>query len=147
MELKIKKINPNAQIPKRATKGAAGFDLYACLTQEELILQPAQRMAIPTGIAIELASVNEVALIFARSGLALKEGLVMANGVGVIDSDYRGEVAVLMMNVSDKPVTIKNNQRIAQMLIMPVAIPTLTQIDTLSQTQRAENGFGSTGKN
>lgn len=145
VELKIKKVNVKAQIPKRATEGAAGFDLCACL-EEELILQPMQRRAIPTGIALELASINEVALIFARSGMALKEGLAMANGVGVIDSDYRGEVAVLMINLSNEPIVIKNGQRIAQMLIMPVSIPNIVEVEELSDTKRAENGFGSTGK-
>lgn len=145
MQLKMKKIREGAHVPQRATMGSAGIDLCA-LCDTEIVLEAGQRMLIPTGLAIELPGPQYVALVFARSGLALKEGLAMANGVGVIDSDYRGEVAVPVINQSDKPVHIANGQRIAQMLVMPVELPQLLLVDELSDTQRGTGGFGSTGK-
>lgn len=144
MELKIKKMHPHAEVPQQATAGSAGIDLRACC-EEPIILQPLQRAAIPTGLAIELPSAETVGLVFARSGMALKQGLAMANGVGVIDSDYRGEVAVLAVNLSDKPITIHHGERIAQLVCMPVLLPQITELDALSDTRRGSGGFGSTG--
>lgn len=144
MELKIKKIKPNAEIPAPATAGAAGMDLRACC-EAPVIIEPFQRVAIPTGIAIELPGPDTVALVFARSGLAIKQGLALANGVGVIDSDYRGEIAALVVNLSDKPIEIQHGERIAQMVCMPVLVPQLRVIDELTDTGRGQGGFGSTG--
>ena len=146
MVLKIKKLRPGAQLPGRATEGSAGVDLRACC-QEEILLAPLERKLIPTGIAIELPGPGHVALLCARSGLALREGLSMANGVGVIDSDYRGEVCVPAVNLSDKPLCIQNGERIAQLLVLPVELPELIELDALAASERGGGGFGSTGKN
>ncbi|MFV0352002.1 MAG: dUTP diphosphatase [Oscillospiraceae bacterium] len=145
MRMKIKKLKEGAHLPQRATEGSAGIDLCA-LCEEDIVLAAGQRALVPTGLAIELPGAQYVALVFARSGLALREGLAMANGVGVIDSDYRGEVAVPVINQSDKEIHIANGQRIAQMLVMPVELPQLVLVDELSDTERGEGGFGSTGK-
>ncbi len=147
MTLKIKRLRPDAHIPGRATPGSAGVDLRACCVGARgLTLEPMERALVPTGIAVELPGPDTVALIFARSGLALRSGLAMANGVGVIDSDYRGEVQVPVVNLSDKPVYISNGERIAQMLVMPVTVPEMIEFENLSDTERGEGGFGSTGE-
>ncbi len=145
MNLKVKRLRPGAQLPGRATEGAAGVDLRACVDEQGLTLEPMERALIPTGIAVELPGPDTVALVFARSGLALREGLSMANGVGVIDSDYRGEVCVPMVNLSGRAVHVANGQRVAQMLLMPVAAPEMIELDELSDTNRGAGGFGSTG--
>lgn len=145
MNLKIKRLNAGAHMPGRATAGSAGVDLRACCPPEGIVVQPMERRLIPTGIAIELPGSNTVGLLFARSGLSLRQGLALANGVGVIDSDYRGEVQVPMVNLSDLPVEINNGERIAQLLVMPVEIPDMIEIDNLSDTNRGQGGFGSTG--
>lgn len=145
MELKIQKLRDNAIIPTRATEGSAGMDLYACI-EEAVTIQPQQRVTIPTGIAVALPSNEFVTFIFARSGLGIKHGIALSNGVGVIDSDYRGELCVGLLNSSDKPYTVNPNDRIAQMVVMPVCIPTVSVVDTLEETQRNTGGFGSTGK-
>lgn len=143
MDLKITKVRPNANLPARATEGAAGFDLRACC--EDMVIAPMQRELIPTGVAIQLPDASYVALVFARSGLAIKQGLAMANGVGVIDSDYRGELMVPVVNLSQQDIHIANGERIAQMLIMPVCIPDMIELSGLDETQRGAGGFGSTG--
>lgn len=101
---------------------------------------------IPTGIAVELPGPEYVALVFARSGLAVKNGLTLSNGVGVIDSDYRGEISVGLVNLSDKPYTVQNGERIAQLAVMPVALPDMLEVETLTDTERGTGGFGSTGR-
>lgn len=145
MLLKIKKIKDNARIPKRATNGSAGMDLYACIN-ESITLNPGQLALVPTGIAIELPDNGCAAFLYARSGLGVKHGICLSNGVGVIDSDYRGEVCVGLCNVSDKAYTIEPDERIAQMVIAPVFTPDIEEVDELSDTSRGEGGFGSTGK-
>lgn len=143
--LKIKKVRENAMIPVRATDGSAGMDLHAWL-EEPLTVQPGERVRIPTGIAIGLPSPETVALIFARSGLAIKHGLTLSNCVGVIDSDYTGEVQVGMINQGDAAYTVQPGERIAQMVIMPVLLPDIVETDELDKTARGEGGFGSTGR-
>ncbi|MBE6737380.1 MAG: dUTP diphosphatase [Ruminococcaceae bacterium] len=145
MELKIKKLRENAKVPARATAGSAGMDLYACI-DEPKTLAPGKLLLIPTGIAIELPSAEYVAYIFARSGLGIKHGICLANGVGVVDSDYRGEVCVGLCNVSDKEYTIAPLERVAQMVISPVSLMPTLEVTELSNTERGEGGFGSTGK-
>lgn len=145
MELKIKKLKPNAHIPKRATDGAAGMDLYACIP-EAVTLAPGQLAVIPTGIAIELPDNTCAAFLYARSGLGVKHGICLANGVGVIDSDYRGEICAGLCNVSDKPYTIEPDERVAQMVIAPVLTPVIVEADELGDTERGAGGFGSTGR-
>lgn len=143
--VKIKKLNENAVVPTRATEGSAGADLYACIA-EPVTIRPGELVKIPTGIAIELDSAELAAFLFARSGLGVKHGICLSNGVGVVDSDYRGEICVGLCNVSDKVYTVQPNERIAQMVIMPVVCASFVEADTLGDTERGEGGFGSSGK-
>jgi dUTP pyrophosphatase len=144
--VKIKNMRPEREfiVPEYATQGAAGVDLHAML-EEKIQLLPGQIVKIPTGIAIELPQPDIVSLIFARSGLASKNGLALVNGVGVIDSDYRGEIQVAMINLGQEPFTLQPGDRIAQMLFMPVFLAQFHQVQELSQSERGEDGFGSTG--
>lgn len=143
--VKVKKLKENAVIPKRATDGSAGADLYACI-DEPVVIEPSQLVKIPTGIAIELQRKDLGAFLFARSGLGVKYGITLSNGVGVVDSDYRGEICVGLCNVSDKPYTIQPGERVAQMVIMPVVLADFIEADELGDTQRGTGGFGSSGK-
>jgi dUTP pyrophosphatase len=144
MDVKIKKLKENAKLPTRATQGSAGWDLYACV-DHSITIKPNELKMIPTGIAIALPT-NEVgAFLYARSGLGVKHGICLSNGVGVIDADYRGEICVGLCNVSDKSYTIEPFERIAQMVIAPVIIPTFTEVESLDSTDRGEGGFGSSG--
>lgn len=145
MQLKIKPVRENAVLPVRATDGSAGMDLRAWL-EAPLTVGVGERVRIPTGIAIGLPSKDTVALVFARSGLAIKHGLTLSNCVGVIDSDYTGEIQVGLINQGDAPYTIEPNERIAQLVIMPVLTPEITVTDTLEETARGAGGFGSTGR-
>lgn len=144
MELKIKKLKENAKIPKIATSGSAGMDLYACI-DEPITLNPGQLAMVPTGIAIELPNNGCAAFLYARSGLGVKHGICLSNGVGVIDSDYRGEICAGLCNVSDSPYTINPDERICQMVIAPVIMPEIVEVDELGDTQRGQGGFGSSG--
>ena len=145
MEIKIKKLRENAKIPKRATAGSAGMDLYACI-DEPITLAPGQLAIVPTGIAIALPENSCAAFLYARSGLGVKHGICLSNGVGVIDSDYRGEICAGLCNVSDKPYTIEPDERVCQMVIAPVLTPDVAEVNELDDTDRGEGGFGSTGK-
>lgn len=143
--LKIKKLRENARVPFRATAGSAGMDLYACI-DEAITIAPHEIKLIPTGIAIALESAEYVAYLYARSGLAIKHGIAPANCVGVIDSDYRGEVCVGLINQTTEPFVIEPNERIAQMVISPVILPEIEVVDELDDTDRGAGGFGSTGR-
>ena len=144
--IKIKKLRPNAVVPARATSGSAGYDLSACL-DSELTLLPGQPVIIPTGIAIELTYTTPcAAFIYGRSGLGVKHGLILSNGVGVVDSDYRGEIMVGLTNISSTPYTLQPGERIAQLVIQPVLLPLPMETDELSETSRGAGGFGSTGR-
>ena len=143
--VKYKLLDPRAKAPAYATAGAAAADLCALL-DEPLTLAPMQRALIPTGLAIELPGPECVALVYARSGLSIKHGLTMANGVGVIDSDYRGELRVPMVNLGTDPYTVQPGERIAQLCIAPVWQAAFVQANDLSDTDRGAGGFGSTGK-
>lgn len=143
--VKIKKVREGARIPFRATEGSAGMDLYACVDGYKIIC-PGDLLMVPTGIAIELPNNQCAAFIYARSGLGIKHGICLSNGVGVVDSDYRGEICVGLCNVSDKPYVISDGMRIAQMIVAPVCTPQIVEVDKLSDTQRGTGGFGSTGK-
>lgn len=145
MRLKIMKKKENAIVPTRATEGSAGLDLCACIPKD-MILKSGQTVLVPTGIAIELPSKDMAAFIFARSGLATKYGITLSNGVGVVDSDYRGEICVGLRNFSANDYLIKKNERIAQMVIMPIFCLPVIEVDHLKETVRGECGFGSTGK-
>ncbi len=143
-ELKIQLLRQGAQIPHYGSEGAAGADLHAC-SDAEIQIQPGQTAFVPTGIAMEIPR-GYAGLIYARSGLACKSGLAPANKVGVIDSDYRGEVLVALHNHSDQMRTVAPGERIAQLVITPVLTPSFAVVDTLEDTQRSAGGFGSTGK-
>jgi dUTP pyrophosphatase len=145
MELKIKRLNPKAKLPTRGTPGSAGMDLYACI-EESVTIAPGELRIIPTGIAVALPDKDHAAFLYARSGLGVKHGICLSNGVGVIDSDYRGEVCAGLCNVSDKPYTVEPFERIAQMVIAPVVIPEIIETDELDDTERGGSGFGSTGR-
>ena len=143
--VKIKRMGNNSlALPSYATAASAGVDLCADL-KEPLIVNPGENVKIPTGLAIELPSQHMVALVFARSGLASRSGIGLTNGVGVIDSDYRGEIQVLMQNLGSQPVTINPGDRIAQMVFMPVFHALFEEVAELQDTPRGTGGFGSTG--
>ena len=144
MELKIKRLDSRAQVPVRATVGSAGMDLHALL-EEPLTLQPGERALVGTGMAIGLPSRETVGLVFARSGLAVKKGLTLSNGVGVIDSDYTGELRVGLVNLGSEPVTLQPGERMAQLVVMPVLLPDICEVEDLETTARGAGGFGSTG--
>jgi len=145
MVLKIKKLRENARIPQTATSGSAGMDLYACI-DGSVTLNPGELKIIPTGIAIELPDNGCAAFLYARSGLGVKHGICLSNGVGVIDSDYRGEICAGLCNVSDKPYVIEPFERICQMVIAPVFVPEVREVSRLEDTARGKGGFGSTGR-
>lgn len=143
--VRYKLLDPRAKAPLYATPGAAAADLCALL-DEPLTIAPMQRVLVPTGLAIELPGPDCVALVYARSGLSIKHGLCMVNGVGVIDSDYRGELRVPMVNLSDAPYTVQPGERVAQLCIAPVWQAAFVESAQLSDTARGAGGFGSTGK-
>ncbi len=130
--------------PEYATAGAAAFDLRANTGDAEIIIPCGKSAAVPTGFAFEIPC-GYVGIVCARSGLAAKNGICLSNGIGVIDSDYRGEVKVLLTNLSDKDFCVTHGMRVAQMMIMPYAFAALAETDSLSDTERGEGGFGSTG--
>ena len=143
--VKYKVLDSRAKVPAYATSGSAAADLCAVL-DEPLTVQPMERVLVPTGLAIELPDAGCVALVYARSGLSIKHGLCMANGVGVVDSDYRGELKVPMINLGTEPYTIAPGERVAQLCIAPVWQAAFVPAATLNETERGEGGFGSTGK-
>ena len=144
MKINVKKLNNAAKLPFRATEGSAGADLYACL-EASVTVEPGQRAAIPVGIAVEIPS-GYGGFVFPRSSLACKFGVSLPNCVGVIDSDYRGELCVPVINHSDQPYVINSGDRIAQLVILPVENAVYEYTDELDCTERGEGGFGSTGK-
>lgn len=145
MELRFKTFHPQAKQPVYGSAGAAGADLCAVCDADGVTIQPGQRVLIPTGIGVEIPQ-GYVGLVFARSSMGVKYGISLSNAVGVIDSDYRGEISVGLINLSDTDYTILPGERIAQLIIMPIAAPTFVQTDELSPTQRGAGGFGSTGR-
>lgn len=144
MNIKVKKVRENARLPFRATEGSAGADLFACI-ERDVEVGAGKRVLIPTGIVIELDDPETGAFIFPRSSLSVKHGISLANCVGVIDSDYRGEIQVPLVNHTDCLYTVHDGDRIAQMVILPILLPEFTECDRLSETERGEGGFGSTG--
>ena len=142
--IKIKKLNENAIIPTYGTEFSAGADLYA-LPGESIAIEPHKTVMIHTGLAMEIPE-GYAGLIFARSGLASKRGLAPANKVGVIDSDYRGEIRVVLLNHSTQPQIVLPGERVAQLIITPVLTPAYEEVEELTDTDRGIGGFGSTGK-
>ncbi|MBO7217832.1 MAG: dUTP diphosphatase [Clostridia bacterium] len=142
IDLKIKKLNDKAVIPSYGSASAAGADLYSA--EEEIIIPAGETRLVHTGLAMEIPE-GYVGLIYARSGIALKRGLAPANKVGVIDSDYRGEIMVALYNHSSEAQTIAAGERVAQIVITPYLTVNFVQSDELDDTVRGAGGFGSTG--
>lgn len=143
--IRFQKLHPNAVIPQRATPGSAGLDLVACM-EEPVLLPPGGRAMIPTGLAMAIPTAEWVGLVYARSGLAVRHGITLSNSVGVIDSDYRGEIRVGLCNLGQEPYTVQPGERIAQLVISPVLLPPVEEANELDSTERGTGGFGSTGK-
>ena len=142
MKVNIKKLTENAVIPRYGSEYSAGADLYS--TDVDVKIAPGETRLIHTGIAVEIPE-GLVGLIYARSGLASKKGITLANCVGVVDSDYTGEIKVALINLSNEEYTLTNGERIAQMVIMPVTKAKFTPVEELDETERGSGGFGSTG--
>lgn len=145
MEINIKLLNENAKVPTRGSEYAAGYDLYAATTKD-IGIAPHKTVKVGTGISVELPN-GTFGAIFARSGLATKKGLRPANCVGVCDSDYRGEYIVAIHNDTDEMMTIAAGERIAQLIVMPFVAVEFNTVEELTETQRGDGGFGSTGTN
>ena len=142
--IRVKILKEGAKLPTYGTAEAAGADLYACL-ENAVTVEPGQTVFVPTGIALEVPR-GCAGLIYARSGLACKRGLAPANKVGVVDSDYRGEILVALHNHGLQPQTVENGERVAQFIITPVLTPAYEAAEELSDTVRSGSGFGSTGR-
>ena len=145
MKLKIKKLKQTAIIPKRETKGAAGLDLHACL-DEPVTIGVGEIFTVPTGVALEPEREDIVMFVIIRSSMGRKYGITLANSVGVIDSDYRGEILVPIINHGTEPYILQPGERFAQLVSTPVIFPEVSESDSLDSTERGEQGFGSTGK-
>ena len=149
MELKFKALNPKIgreiPLPQFATPGSAAMDLRACIDRP-VSIRAGERTVVPTGLAMALPSADYVALLFARSGLGIRKGVCLSNGVGVIDSDYRGEIGVGLVNLSQEAYTVQPGDRIAQLMVVPVERPTVSLVEDLDDTSRGSGGFGSTGR-
>ena len=144
MKMKLIKMEHNKHLPEYKTEGSSGMDLYAAI-EKEITLKPLERVLVPTGIKIELPSEYE-AQIRARSGLSVKHGITLINAIGTIDADYRGEICVGLVNLSNEEYTIQPEERIAQMVIMRVEKAEIEAVTELAVSARGEGGFGSTGK-
>ena len=148
MKLLLKKMSGNAVLPTRGTEQSAGLDLSACI-EEPIVIHPHEVKLIPTGLSasLELDDKNQSAMLMlcARSGLAAKHGIGLANGVGIIDLDYRGEIKAVLVNQRETPFTVEPGMRIAQLIAVPVWLPEVVEADTLTETDRGAGGFGSTG--
>jgi len=142
-KLKIKRLHKHAQLPARITGGSVGFDVSACL-ENDAVIAPGETMMIGSGFAIALEP-GYAAFLYARSGLGIKHGMVPANCVGVVDSDYRGEVIIGLKNTAGAPFVVRAGDRIAQMVICKCELPELEICDRLDDTSRGDGGFGSTG--
>ena len=144
MKLKVKKIKENAVLPTRATSGSAGYDLCACI-ESDITVHKNEIVKIPTGISAEIDTNEAALMIYPRSGLASKSGITLANCVGVVDSDYRGEIIVPLINNGKKDFIVTKDMRMAQLVCMPVLFPESAEKTELSDTLRGTKGFGSTG--
>lgn len=145
MKIEIMKLRPEAVIPTSGSRYAAGYDLYACPEEDKVVIAPHTTAKIGTGLAIAVPE-GYFGAVFARSGLAAKQGLRPANCVGVCDSDYRGEYIVALHNDTDNEQVVMKGDRIAQLVVMPYLAVEFEEKDTLSETERGAGGFGSTGK-
>lgn len=145
IQIPVKKLREDAKLPFSGSAQAAGYDLYACTGNGTTVIQPHSNVMIGTGIACAIPE-GYFGGIFARSGLAAKEGLRPANCVGVVDSDYRGEIRVVLHNDTDTERSISDGERIAQLVVMPYLAVSFAQTEDLEETERGEGGFGHTGK-
>lgn len=143
MKIDIVKLRPDAILPVYQTVGAAGADLHACI-DEPIVLQPMERKLIPTGLAMSIPEGYEVQ-IRARSGMSIKHGITMVNGIGTIDADYRGEIGVLVINLGQEAFTIEPGMRIAQMVIARYERTSWNEVEELDETERGGGGYGSSG--
>ena len=144
MNINIKKLHEDSIIPTRGTNESAGYDLYAYLDSDKIEIKPGETKMVNIGISLEIPS-GYFAGIFARSGIASKRNLRPANCTGVIDSDYRGEIKVPIYNDSNMVQVIENKERVAQMIILPYLSVTFNEVNNLSESNRSDSGFGSTG--
>ena len=143
MNIDIVKLREDAVIPLYQTKGAAGADIHAAI-DEPIVLQPMERRMIPTGLAMAIPEGYEVQ-IRARSGMSIKHGITMVNGIGTIDADYRGEVGALVINLGQEAFTVEPGMRIAQMVVARYEVASWNETDSLDETERGAGGFGSSG--
>ena len=141
--LKVKRLAEDVELPRRETEGSAGYDLRAHL-EAPLEVQPGAWAMVPTGLGAEIPA-GLAGMVFSRSGLGTKHGMVVAQGVGVIDSDYRGEIKVPLRNMGEKPYAVQPGERIAQLVLLPVQLLPVEEVQELTHTQRGQGGFGSTG--
>lgn len=150
LNVRFVRLRSFAKVPSYGTEGAAACDLYASI-EAPITIEPHKTVLIPTGIAIETersedGEFSAAALIYARSGLAIRHGISLANGVGVVDEDYRGEIMVGLINNSDVPYTVEPSERIAQLCFTPVFRAVFRETSSLDETSRGQSGFGSTGR-
>lgn len=143
MKISFQRLNDAAILPKKMTEGSSGYDVYACLS-EDIMLLPMKRMAVPTGLSLSIPTGFE-AQVRARSGLALKHGIAVLNSPGTIDSDYRGEVKVILANLGEEPVLISHGMRIAQLVFSRVEEVEFVEVQSLEPSSRAQGGFGHSG--
>ena len=144
MVLKLMRVREGAIIPKQATAGSAGYDLCACIDAPQTI-EPGERCVFPSGLAAEIPA-GTAGFVFTRSGLGIKKGIHVTNGVGVIDSDYRGECFVALHNDSSEERTVRHGDRVAQLVLLPFLPMEFEEVDELPATVRGKGGFGSTGR-
>ena len=144
-KLFVKRLDPRVPLPTYQTPGSAALDLSALL-DAPVTIAPGALVSIPTGLAVALLEPGWAGLVFARSGLGTKYGISLSNGVGVIDSDYRGEIRVGLTNLSDTPYTVNPGDRIAQLMVIPAPQVSVLELAELPSTERGDGGFGSTGK-
>lgn len=144
MKLLFQKLRKNAVLPVRATPQSAGADLCACL-DAPVTIQPGETVMIPLGLTCQPTETDVALLIFPRSGLASKKGITLANAVGVVDSDYRGEWHVPLHNISAEPFTVEHGMRVAQLVVVPVLFPEMEETGHVDTTERGAGGFGSSG--
>ena len=145
MKIRIKKLRETATLPTQGSAQAAGYDLYADIPEGELVINPGQIQKVSTGISAAPEDTEVALCLFPRSGLATKQGVTLINSVGLVDSDYRGEIIVPLVNFGSQPVIIDNDDRIAQLVVIPITKAEFEEVAELPETERGEGGFGSTG--
>ena len=144
MTIYAKRLTDTAKLPKRTTSGSAGYDIFS--DDEDFVLNPGETKIVSTGIAIENNDIRSAIMIYPRSGLACKHNITLANCVGIVDSDYRGEIKVALINQGKESFTIEKSMRIAQLVIQPIKLPVIREVEDIKETtKRNDKGFGSTG--